>query len=72
MAPPDEGLYCVHSKTSYYNSFFFQFWDECFIKTFGLVCPFYEYHSVKDLEALLNAKVQTLEARYVDCPIDDV
>ena len=57
-APPDEGLYYVHSKTAYYNSFFFEFWDECFIKTFGLVCPFYEYNSIKDLEALLDAKVQ--------------
>ena len=58
LAPPGESLYYVHSRTAYYNSFFFEFWDECFVKTFGLVCPFYNFNSVKDLEDLLDAKVQ--------------
>ena len=39
------------------NSFFFEFWDQSFVKTFGLLCPFYEFSSVKDLEDLLDAKV---------------
>ena len=58
LAPPDEGLCYAHSKTAYYNSFFFEFWDLCFAKTFGLICPFYEFNSVQDLEDLLDAKVQ--------------
>ena len=58
LAPPGESLYYVHSRTAYYNSFFFEFWDECFVKTFGLVCPFYNFNFVKDLEDLLDAKVQ--------------
>ena len=57
LAPPGERLYYVHSKMAHYNSFF-EFWDLCFVKTFSLVCPFYEFFSVKDLEALLDAKVQ--------------
>jgi hypothetical protein len=32
------------SKTAYYNSFV-EFWDECFVKTFGLVCSFFETDS---------------------------
>jgi len=58
LAPPGESLYYVHSKTAYYNSFFFEFWDACFVKTFGLVCPFYEFRSVKDLQDLFDAQVQ--------------
>ena len=69
LAPLDEGLYYVHSKTAYYNSFFFEFWDECFSKTFGLVCPFYEYNSVKDLEALLDAKFQRYAKLIILIPI---
>ena len=43
LAPPRmKAFFSVHSKTAYYNLFFFEYWDECFIKTFGLVCPFYE------------------------------
>ena len=34
-----ESLYYVHSKTAYPNSFFFEFCDESFVKTFGLLCP---------------------------------
>ena len=58
LAPPGEGLYYVHSRTAYYNSFFLEFWDECFVRTFGLVCPFYEFQSMKDLENLLDAKIK--------------
>ena len=65
LVPKGESLYYVHSKTAYYNSFFFEFWDKCFVKTFGLVCPFYDYESVQDLEDLLAAKVQ----RYARDPV---
>ena len=58
LAAKGEGLYYIHSKTAYYNDFFFDYWNECFSKTFRLVCPFYEFTSVKDLEDLLAAKVQ--------------
>ena len=46
----------------YYNTFFFEYWGERFVKTFGLVCPFYDVQSVKDVEHLLNAKF----TRFVD------
>ena len=56
LAAPGNDLYYVHSKTAYYNSFFFEYWDNCFSKTFNLVCPFYEYKSAKEIETLLAAK----------------
>ena len=58
LAPKDESLYYVHSRTADCNSFFFELWGQRFVKTFSLVCPFYEYQSVNDLEDLLDAKVQ--------------
>ena len=30
LAPSGEPQYSVHSKTAYYNSFFFEFWEKCF------------------------------------------
>lgn len=64
MAPPGESLYYVHSKTAYYNSFFFDFWHQCFVRTFRQVCPFYEIECVDDLDKLLNAKVQRYTLHY--------
>jgi hypothetical protein len=58
LAAKGEGLYYIHGKTAYYNDFFFDYWNACFSQTFRLVCPFYEFTSVKDLENLLAAKVQ--------------
>ena len=58
LAQPGESPYYVHSKTACHNSFFFKFWDQSFVKTFGLVYQFYEFNLVKDLEDLLDAKVQ--------------
>ena len=58
LAPPGESLYYVHSKTAYYNSFFFEFWQHCFARTFRQLCPFYDVDCVEDLEILLNAKVK--------------
>ena len=58
LAAPGEALYYYHSKTACYNDFFFDYWNVCFAKTFRLVCPFYDFTSVKDLEDLLAAKVQ--------------
>ena len=55
LAPSGEQQYYVHSKTAYYNSFFFEFWDNCFAKTFSLVCPFYDYTSVEDFIKLFDA-----------------
>ena len=37
FAPQGKSLYYVHSKTAYYNLFFFEFWDQSFVKTFGLL-----------------------------------
>jgi hypothetical protein len=62
LAPKGSPLYYYHSRTDYYNSFFFEFWEECFVKTFGLLCPFYDVQTVKDVEHLLNAKF----TRFVD------
>jgi hypothetical protein len=62
LAPKGAPLYYFHSRTDYYNTFFFEFWEECFVKTFGLVCPFYEVQSVRDVEHILDAKF----TRYVD------
>jgi hypothetical protein len=58
LAAKGEGLYCIHSKTAYYNDFFFDYWNECFAETFRLVCPFYAFTSVTDLQNLLAEKVQ--------------
>ena len=58
LAAPGESLYYIHSKTAYYNDFFFEFWNVSFAKTFRLVCPFYDFTSVKDFEDLFAAKVQ--------------
>ena len=54
-APSGEQQYYVHSKTAYYNLFFFEFWDSSFAKTFSLVCPFYYYKSVEDFIKLFDA-----------------
>jgi hypothetical protein len=62
LAWQGESNYYVHSKIAYSNCWFFvEFWDECFVKTFGLVCPFYEFFSVSDLENLQDAQIE----RYV-------
>lgn len=58
LAAPGESLYYIHSKTAYYNDFFFDYWNFCFSKTFRLVCPFYDFTSVRDLQDLLATKVQ--------------
>jgi hypothetical protein len=60
LAAPGESLYYIHSRTAYYNDFFFDYWNLCFAKTFRLVCSFYEFTSVKNLDSedLLAAKVQ--------------
>ena len=58
LAPPGKSLDYIHSKTAYYKSFFLESWDECFGKTFGLVCPFFVFKSVADLENLFNARIQ--------------
>ena len=58
LAPKGTDLYYYHSRTAYYNSFFFEFWDECFAPTFSLVCPFYQYKSVQNVEKLLDAKFE--------------
>jgi hypothetical protein len=58
LAAKGEGLYYIHSKTAYYNDFFFDYWNVCLAKTFSLVGPFYDFTSVKDLEDLLAAIVQ--------------
>ena len=55
LAPSGEQQYYVHSKIAYYYSFFFEFWDNCFAKTFSLVCPFYDYTSVEDFIKLFDA-----------------
>ena len=57
LAPPGTPLYYVHGRTHMYNSLFFDWFVNCFAKTFGCVCPFYNYLSVRDLEKLLDAKV---------------
>jgi len=62
LAPKGAPLYYFHSRTDYYNTFFFEFWEECLVKTFGLLCPFYEVQSVSDVEHILDAKF----TRYVD------
>jgi hypothetical protein len=56
LAPKGVAMYYVHSRTAYYNNFFFDWWYNCFVKTFGLVCPFYDVQSIEDLETLLNAE----------------
>jgi hypothetical protein len=61
LAQQGKSMYYVHSKTAcyaYHNSFSVEFWDECFVKTFGLVCPLSEFFSVSDLENLLDAKIE--------------
>ena len=58
MAPPGTPLYYVHGKTKLYNSIFFDWFDSAFVRTFSLVCPFYDYQSVDDLEKLLDAEVE--------------
>ena len=55
IAPSGEQQYYIHSKTAYYNSFFFEFLENCFAKTFSLVCPFYDYMSVEDYIKLFDA-----------------
>ena len=37
LAQKGTDLYYYHSRTAYYNSFFFEFWDECFAPTFSFV-----------------------------------
>ena len=61
LAPLGKAMYYHHSRTAFYNSFFFEYWDECFLKTFGLLCPFYAYDSTDYLLKLLNTKLE----RYV-------
>jgi hypothetical protein len=39
-AQQGESMHYVHSKTTYYNLFLAEIWDECFVKTFGLVVHF--------------------------------
>ena len=56
LAPKGVAMYYVHSKTGYYNNFFFDWWYNCFVKTFALVCPFYDVRTVEDLTTLLNAE----------------
>ena len=58
LAPPGTPMYYVHSKTNMYNKVFFDWFVNCFAKTFALVCPFYDYQSVHDLEKLLDAEVE--------------
>ena len=54
FAPSGKQQYYVHSKTAYYNLFFFEFWENCFAKTFSLVCPFYDCTSVEDFIKLFD------------------
>ena len=49
LAPKGAPLYYFHSQIDYYNTFFFEFWEECFVKTFGLVCPFNDVQSGSDV-----------------------
>ena len=58
LAPPGQALYYLHSRTAYYNSFFFEYWNHAFAKTFRQLCPFYTIRSVKDLDQLLAATIQ--------------
>ena len=61
LAPKGVAMYYVHGRTSYYNNFFFEWWYNCFVKTFALVCPFYDVQSVEDLTTLLNAEFHGYE-----------
>lgn len=61
LAPPGVAMYYVHSRTAYYNHFFFDWWYNCLVKTFALVCPFYDVRSVEDLTGLLNAEFHGYE-----------
>ena len=58
LAPPGTPLYYVHSKTDQYNSIFFDWFVNCFAKTFAIACPLYDYLTVRDLEKMLDAEVE--------------
>jgi len=58
LAPAGVPLYYLHGRTNQYNDFFFDWFVNCFAKTFIGICPFYEYESVAQLEKLLDAEVE--------------
>jgi hypothetical protein len=51
-------MHCVHSKTAYYNSFLAEIWDECFVKTFGLVINFTSSSRCTTLRICLMLKLR--------------
>lgn len=59
LAPVGQVLYYTHSRTDFYNSFFFEWWDACFAATFKYTCPFLTVESTTDLTNLLDARFET-------------
>ena len=56
LAPVDEPLYYIHSKTAYYNHFFIEFWEMCMVPTFKNVAPLLEVESMTSLRVLFELR----------------